>query len=73
MPKFAYYDPTMEQPAPVLGWYDTDLFDYGANLPDPSQLLALSQDEWVARGSTPCVTGGKLAPWPPAETWPPNP
>lgn len=48
MPQYAYFDSTATPPAPVLGWFDTDRFNY-PNLPDQSNLLELTTDQWNAR------------------------
>lgn len=48
MPKYAKYDPTTT-PALVTGWYDTDEFSYGQNLPSVQNLLELTEDEWQSR------------------------
>jgi hypothetical protein len=65
MAKYAYFDSTATQPAPVLGWYyvldeiDTDGIDY-LNLPASADLLDLTQTEWDNRFSTPLVSNGTL-------------
>ena len=52
MPQYAYYNSTIPAPSPVLGWYDTDEFQY-PSLPASSDLLAVSAAEWSARLSNP--------------------
>ena len=59
MPKLAQYDPTHPVPQPVIGWYDTDTFDY-TNLPPPEQLIELTEAEWEDRLTTPFIADGKL-------------
>lgn len=62
MPKYARFDHAGVQPAPVIGWYDTDLETY-ANLPSASDLLELTQDEWDGRFAHPSgwyVDSGEL-------------
>ena len=61
MPQFASFDPATD-PAPVLGWYDTDEADYPA-LPPKDHLLEVSAAEWEARLTDPAgwaISGGKL-------------
>ena len=61
MPKFATFVSATD-PAPVLGWYDTDALTYD-NLPAASNLLELTDAEWDARLANPAgwaVSGGKL-------------
>ena len=61
MSKFALFNPAID-PAPVLGWYDTDALTYD-NLPAASDLLELTDAEWDARLADPngwAVSGGKL-------------
>lgn len=48
MPKFAQHDSKVTQPAPVIGWYDTDELDY-PSLPASSELITLTDAEWDAR------------------------
>lgn len=59
MPKFAHYDPAVPSPQHIIGWYDTDELDY-PSLPDPTNLLALTQAQWDTRLSTPFVQNGIL-------------
>ena len=64
MPKFAQYDSKAAQPAPVIGWYDTDEFSY-PNLPATTELVQMTQAEWDARLTAPLFVGnGKLVPKP---------
>lgn len=48
MTKFAQFDAQAAQPSPVIGWFDTEEFDYPA-LPADSELIALSDEEWSSR------------------------
>jgi hypothetical protein len=48
MAQYALFDHTTSAPAPVLGWYDTGVFTY-PSLPDSSDLLALTSEQWAAR------------------------
>ena len=66
MPKFAAFDPSAPQPAPVVGWYDTDKHAY-KNLPPDGHLLELSDEQWAARLTTPFIDKGMLVAAP-AET-----
>lgn len=59
MPKYAQFDPSVPAPQPVIGWYDTDAFDY-PNLPAAANLLELTQEQWDARLITPFVKNGAL-------------
>lgn len=59
MPKFAQFDHSAPAPQPVLGWYDTDEFDY-PNLPPQADLIALTDTQWDSRLSTPYVSAGAL-------------
>jgi hypothetical protein len=65
MTQYAYFDPTKPDPKPVLGWYDTTWAHY-PNLPDASNLLGMSQQQWAARlGGLWAVQGGTLVPYSP--------
>lgn len=66
MPKYAQFDPATPEPKPIIGWYDTDEFDY-PNLPPPASLLELTLEQWDGRLSTPFVQSGQLIA-PPAPT-----
>lgn len=46
MTKYARFDPSVNDPKPVIGWYDTDL-NY-PTLPDMSGMLTLSDPQWAA-------------------------
>jgi hypothetical protein len=46
MPRYANYDITNGPPYPVIGWYDTDYFDYDS-LPD--NLLQITDIQWQTR------------------------
>lgn len=62
MPRYARFDPTEPEPRPVLGWYDTEAFDY-TRLPPASQLLVVTMttEEWDKRiGGRWVVDKGKL-------------
>jgi hypothetical protein len=50
MTQYAQFDHTATPPCPVIGWYDTALFDY-PNLPAAADLLELTADQWNARMS----------------------
>jgi hypothetical protein len=49
MPRFAQYDHAAMAPAPVTGWYDTDLLDYGDSLPAAADLFAVTDEQWDGR------------------------
>ena len=60
MTKFAQFNSLSSQPALVIGWLDTDEFDY-PNLPAQSELITLTDAEWYSRMNKEwCVSGGKL-------------
>lgn len=46
MPQYAQFDPTAGSPAPVTGWYDTDILHY-PNLPPESCLVQMTGAEWA--------------------------
>lgn len=48
MTKLAQFNAQAAQPTPVIGWFDTDEFDY-PNLPAETELIALTDAEWSAR------------------------
>lgn len=52
MAQYANFDHTVAQPAPVLGWYDTDFVTY-PNMPQDADLLVLTQDQWNAHMTNP--------------------
>lgn len=67
MPKFAQYDSNAAQPSSIVGWYDTDEFPY-ANLPAATELVLMTDAEWLTRLDAPLlVSKGKLVP-PPVPT-----
>ncbi|MEO6147184.1 MAG: DUF4376 domain-containing protein [Sulfuriferula sp.] len=49
MPKFAYFN-AAANPAPVLGWYDTDIGEW-PNLPGSDYLIEVSAADWAIRDS----------------------
>lgn len=51
MPKYAYFDPTVPSPSPVIGWYDADGIDY-PNLPPSDHLVVMTDDAWAHRFDT---------------------
>jgi len=64
MTKFAQYDSKLVQPTPVIGWYDTGDLDY-PNLPASTELVQISDAEWVTRMDAPLyILKGKLVPKP---------
>lgn len=64
MPRFATFDDTVPEPRPVLGWWDTDEFDYGEGLPPPPLRVELTAEQWDARLSRAfAVQGGHLVPY----------
>jgi len=66
MTLYAYFDYTLPDPSPVIGWIDTDF--YNNTLPDFRDLLILTQEQWDAKLSDPsgwAVSSGVLAPYTP--------
>lgn len=62
MTKYAQYNPNAAQPAPVIGWFDTDMFDY-AQLPGPEQLVEITDEQWDDRMDRPsewAIDNGQL-------------
>lgn len=62
MSKYAQFDSSVQGASPVVGWFDTDIFQY-PNLPDASDLIELSDAEWATHFSNPSgwmVNDGKL-------------
>jgi len=62
MAQYAQFDPKASQPAPVLGWYDTDQFNY-RNLPAAEGLITLNSSQWALHYNNPhafAVLNGKL-------------
>ena len=59
MPKYAQFDKNLPHPQKILGWYDTDEFNY-PNLPDKSCLLELTKAQWNNRHNTPFIDKNKL-------------
>lgn len=61
--QYAEFDPAIQGASPVIGWYDTDEFDY-PNLPPDSRLIALLPEQWDARlGGAFAVENGQLVPF----------
>jgi hypothetical protein len=65
MTQYAYHDSSQPDPKPVIGWYDTELYRY-QSLPDPSNLLEMSQEQWAKRqDGLWAVQSGTLVPYSP--------
>lgn len=63
--KYAEYDETVASPSPVIGWYDTDEFEY-PSLPPTTRLVEMTDDEWANRMSKKfAITDGKLVEYDP--------
>jgi len=45
MAKYAHFDSSAQGPKPVVGWYDTEAFDY-PKLPSASQLIEVDDSQW---------------------------
>lgn len=72
--RFASFDDTHPEPRQVLGWWDTDAFDYGDSLPPAGVRIALSDEQWDQRlDGLYAVHGGTLVhytpPPPPAQPY----
>jgi len=64
MPRYAQYDSASPSPAPVTGWYDTDILAY-PNLPPASDLIEVDASNWALHFNSPggwTVEDGKLIP-----------
>lgn len=62
MVQYAQYNSAVASPSPVLGWYDTDEFNY-PNLPAAGNLLTVTEAQWAARLTNPsgwAVSNGAL-------------
>lgn len=57
-PFFGQFDSGAVQPTPIVAWFDTEVSDYA--LPDPSNLIELTQEQWDVRFDTPYVQDGML-------------
>lgn len=64
MAKLAAYDSSQGDPAPVIGWYDTDIINYQTL---PPETLEMTEDEWAARrdGHWAVSGGSALVPYTP--------
>jgi len=70
MPKYASFDHTAPAPPPVIGYYDTDTFEY-PTLPDAADLFEMTSEQWDARVAEPSVIdNGEIVVLPPP---PPTP
>lgn len=62
MSKYAQYDPSSSSPTPVIGWYDTGVFNY-PKLPPSTTLIAVTDTQWSAHFTDPngwVVSNGQL-------------
>jgi hypothetical protein len=62
MAQYAQFDSKAPQPAPIVGWYDTEVFDY-QNLPPMSDLIEVTASQWAMHFTDPngwAVSDGKL-------------
>lgn len=67
MTQYAWFDPTIAQPAPIKGWFDTEFAPY-PNLPPVSDLVVLTPAQWAAHMSNPsgwAVQNGTLVAYTP--------
>lgn len=65
MTQFAYFDSTVTQSSPVLGWYDTGIVSY-PQLPLQADLLVVTSEQWDARmHNLWAVSDGILVPYTP--------
>jgi len=63
MPKYGSFNPSVPEPSPITGWYDTDFADY-PNL--PTTLYEMNDDEWAARlNGFYAISGGQLVSYTP--------
>jgi hypothetical protein len=50
MTYYAYFDSTIANPSPVIGWIDTEAFSAPIqHMPAPVDLVTLTADQWAAR------------------------
>jgi len=66
MTYYAYFDRTVPDPSPVIGWFNTEQENY--QLPDFRNLLEVTPDQWAGRFPLPthwAVNGGVLTPYDP--------
>jgi len=62
--KYAYYNSSDEQPAPVMGWLDDEVI--GTVLPDSAELFELTDEQWDVRMQHPwAILGMTLVPYTP--------
>jgi hypothetical protein len=65
MAQYAQFNPATASPSPVMGWYDTAVFDY-PNLPPATDLLEMTVEQWDARMTGLwAVSGGTLVAYTP--------
>jgi hypothetical protein len=67
MAQFAYFNSAVAAPSPVIGWYDTALFDY-PTLPPSADLHAVTDAQWSGRLTNPsgwAVSAGELVAYTP--------
>lgn len=48
MTQYAQYNSSVAAPSPVIGWYDTEVFNY-PSLPPATDLLELTATQWATR------------------------
>lgn len=62
MSQYAQYDPSATAPQPVIGWYDTVVFEY-ADLPPSNALVQVTAQQWTQHFANPngwTVSSGQL-------------
>lgn len=57
---YASYDTTAAQPAYINGWYDTWSMSDVSSVPAASDMLAVTQAQWLARNSNQGVQNGAV-------------
>jgi hypothetical protein len=60
--QYAQFNPAAPSPAPVMGWYDTSVFEY-PNLPAAANLIAVTASQWAEHFNNPngwTVQNGQL-------------
>jgi hypothetical protein len=63
MTYYAVFEPTADEPRPIIGWIDTTIADYA--LPPEEGLLTINQEQWDGRMSGQwAVTAGNMVPVP---------
>jgi hypothetical protein len=66
MAQYASYDSSIPSPSPVVGWYDTNQFQY-PHLPAAADLLEVNPSQWALHYNSPhgfAISNGQLIEYP---------